>query len=357
VKASLLSEVLKVRWPLMTIDTGQHYDYELNALLYEQMGIAQPQYCLEVGSGDHATQTAQILTRSAELLIENSPWAVVVIGDTNSTLGCALAAVKLRIPVIHVEAGMRALDFMMAEEINRRAVDAVSSLLCAPSASSAARLAREFVGGEIVATGDIAHDVLLRHVRRTGPAHTIPQWPVAPGVPFVYSTLHRAELTDDIERLRGVLVALGDIGVPIVFPAHPRTRAVLEREGLLDTIPPSVHLLRPLGYLESLAAVRDASAVVTDSGGVQREAYWLGTPCVTVRTETEWTETVAEGANQLVPPAQAPKVLARIVQGLLGPGGKPQLPPPHAYGAGDASLRIRDAIADFERRFTGTRGD
>jgi hypothetical protein len=180
IKASVLVDVLGARWPLLTVDTGQHYDYALNALLYEQLGVRSPDVCLDVGSADHATQTAAILTRSAQLFAERRPWTVVVIGDTNSTLGCALAAAKLRIPVVHVEAGLRARDLMMAEEINRRVVDQISSVLCAPSAAAEAQLRGEQVPGVVVRTGDVARDVLARHAGDRPRASALPGWPLPP---------------------------------------------------------------------------------------------------------------------------------------------------------------------------------
>jgi UDP-N-acetylglucosamine 2-epimerase len=248
----------------------------------------------------------------------------------------------MRIPVVHVEAGLRAADFMMAEEINRRLVDAISSVLCAPSAAAESRLRLEHVAGVVTVTGDIARDVLLRNAPRVGPISEAPQWPLGRGEPYVFSTLHRAELTDDAAKIRGVVGALGSLGAPVILAAHPRTRIALERHALLDRLPRSVHLLPPFGYLETLACIRDATAVVTDSGGVQREAYWLGTPCVTVRDETEWEETVRLGANVLVSPLRAAEELAAAVQthvGCRSDGWQRD-----AYGAGNAARLVRDAI-------------
>lgn len=343
IKASVLVEVLGQQWDLLTVDTGQHYDYELNALLYEQLGISRPHRFLGVASSDHAEQTSAVLTRAAEVLANASPWAVVVIGDTNSTLGCALAAAKLRLPVIHVEAGLRAADTMMAEEINRRVVDAISTVLCAPSAAAAARLQLEHVSGSVALTGDVARDVLLRHVGRQQDIGSKPWWPLAPNAHFVFATLHRAELTGDAALTYGVLSALGELGVPVILPAHPRLRRLLEGDALRGGLPPSVHLLPPLGYLETLACVRDARAVVTDSGGVQREAYWLGTPCITVRRETEWMETVQVGANVLVSPERAAELPA-LVRARSRPAGATSAWDVNAYGDGHAATNIRCAI-------------
>lgn len=344
IKASALIDVLADCFPLLCVDTGQHYDYELQLLLYQQLGVQRPHIYLEVGSSNHAQQTAAILTRAAEVFATHRPWAVVVIGDTNSTLGCALAAAKMRIPVIHVESGLRAADANMAEEINRRVVDAISTVLCAPSIAAAERLQLEQAAGEIRVTGDVARDVLARNISRAPACSDSGVWPLEPGESFVFATLHRAELTGSVAALRSVLTALGSAGLPVVFPVHPRTRAVLEQHELLDTIGSTVHVLPPLGYLEALAGIRDACVVVTDSGGVQREAYWLGIPCITVRGETEWVETVRLGANVLVTPDRAEAELPFLVRERNGGGSRTDWPR-DAYGGGDAARKICDAIA------------
>lgn len=344
IKASVVLRALAGTWDVLAVDTGQHYDYELNALLYEQLEVRQPDVCLEVGSEDHATQVGLILKGAARVLAERRPRAVVVIGDTNSTLGCALAAAQLRIPVVHVEAGMRAADALLAEEINRRMVDATAALLCAPSAAAEQRLLLEHAGGRVVRTGDVARDVLRRALHRIPPAHGTAAWPLDAGAAFVFATLHRAELTNDAAKLGGVVRALGMLRLPVIFAAHPRTRAALERHGLSGGLPASVHVLPPLGYFQALGCVRDARAVVTDSGGVQREAYWLGTPCVTARAETEWVETVGLGANVLVDPARAAGELAAAVQAGILPDGATAGWDRDAYGTGDAAAKIGNAI-------------
>lgn len=346
IKASLLIEASAQRWPLLTLDTGQHYDYELNQLFYEQLGVQRPDHFLEVGSGQHAVQTAAILTRAATAFEQARPSLVVVIGDTNSTLGCALAATQMRIPVVHVEAGLRAKDRAMAEEINRRVVDAVSDLLCAPSLSAATQLEIEHQPGTIAFTGDIAHDVLRRNVEKARPPQHEMLWPLAAGTPYAIATLHRAELTENPRTLHATISALRALSLPVVFPAHPRVRAAMAALGL--TSDGTLHVISPLGYLEMIGALRDASIVITDSGGVQREAYWLGKPCITLRSETEWRETVTLGANVLVAPARAAKELpAAILAGLAATGGAWDRT---AYGAGDAAIRITDAIESFRRQ-------
>ncbi len=345
IKASILAHALDPHWDVLAVDTGQHYDYALNALLYQQLGVRSPDVCLDVGSGDHATQTALVLTRAAAVLAargERRPRVAVVIGDTNSTLGCALAAAKLRIPVVHVEAGLRCGDALMAEEINRRAVDAVSAVLCTPSDAATTRLHQEGPSGNVVQTGDVAYDVLLRALPRTAAPGAIDGWPIPAGTDFVLATLHRSELVDDAARLTTAFDAFRHLPLPVVFAAHPRTRTALAAHGL--TPPPGMYVIPPLGYFETLAAVRGAAVVVTDSGGLQREAYWLGTPCVTLRTETEWVETVALGANQLVGPdvlERLPTTVARAIPARSRGWDR------SAYGTGEAADRVAAALQSF----------
>lgn len=340
VKASILASTLREDWDLVSMDTGQHYDWELQGLHYEQLGVRAPDLFLEVKSGGHADQTAAVLLRADEAMEEYRPDVVVVIGDTNSTLGCALAAAKRRVVLVHVEAGLRSRDLQMAEEINRRVVDEISSLLCAPSRSStdylSARVSREQT---VAFTGDVARDVLVRAQGRPG-------LPVAPweahGIepPYVLATLHRAELTSNKQLLATMLGALGSLPYPVFFPAHPRTVAVLAEYGLTKELPENVVMAPPVGYLDMVAWTRGAAAVVTDSGGLQREAYWLGVPCVTARHESEWVETVAEGANLLLPPHEGERLAGLMERHVESRGTWEGA----AYGTGEAAVAVRDAL-------------
>ncbi len=336
IKAAVLLSVLRSRWAVTSVDTGQHYDFELNGLLYRQLGVPRPDHFLEVGSADPATQTAAVLTRTAEVLRRERPAAVLVIGDTNSTLGCALAAAKEGLPVVHVEAGLRSDEPGLPEEANRRVVDVIGSLLCAPSERCAERLRSEGVPGAVVTTGDVSRDILGRCLS-LAPPRTVTE-------PFALATIHRAALTGNAEMLRAVLDALGSLDMPVLFPVHPRTRAALERYGLGAVVSRSVSLRGPMGYFETIAATRDAAVVVTDSGGLQREAYWLGTPCVTLRGDTEWRETVDCGANVLVPPESAASSLASAVAAQVRPGRAGSWST-DAYGDGHAAELVADAIA------------
>ena len=345
IKASVLRRRLEAGYDVLAMDTGQHYDYELNALLYEQLGVRAPDAILEVGSAGHAEQTAAILVRAETVLREFRPRAVVVIGDTNSTLGCALAAAKLRLPVVHVEAGLRSDDVLMPEEINRRVVDAIAHVLCTPSARATRRCQAERQDAAVVQTGDVAYDALLAQADR------LPAPPVPNGAdgPFCYATVHRAELTDRPEVLRSVLAALASLDRPVLLALHPRTRAALQEAGIEPRFGKGLTVVPPVGYLESLALARSAEMVFTDSGGLQREAYWLGTPCVTLRRETEWLETIEEGANITIDPAGAAAELARAITEHRRRWTDGARWSRSAYGAGDAAGRIVASLEPLVR--------
>ncbi len=334
IKASVLRKALADVGPVIAVDTGQHYDYALHQVHYDQLGVSSPDVFLGIGSGSHAEQTSAILKAAEACIREQRPRAVMVIGDTNSTLACALAAAKLRVPVAHVEAGLRAADMLMAEEINRRCVDAVATLLFAPSRRAEATLRRERVDGEIHCVGDVAYDV-LQQALGDGLASR-----VADGE-YVYATLHRAELVDDSSLLRDVIAALGSLPIPVLFAAHPRTVDALGRSGCLPAA--SVRMSGPLGYRDSLSALQGAKAVVTDSGGIQREAYWMGVPCVTLRRETEWTETVECGANRLLAPRDAGRLTETLTEAMARRAvGWDRT----HYGDGRAAERIAKVLAE-----------
>jgi UDP-N-acetylglucosamine 2-epimerase len=326
----------------MMIDTGEHYEYELTGLLYEQLGIRRPDILLGSAAGTGAVPFSTILTRAVDVFSARRPWAVIVIGDTDGTVACTLAAGKLRIPVIHVEAGLRVADSLLPAEINRRSVDAISALLCAPSVAAERRLRDEGRASVAVLTGDVAFDALRRSIDRAPQVTRTSHWPLEPDEPFVFATFDTPELTDDPERMRVLAKGLEAIGLPVILAAHPRVHSILERSGLLSFPPRMVHVRPPFGYLEALACIRDARVVVTDSGGVQRESYWLGTPCVTLRQETEWVETIALGANVLLDPDTTEDELPRVIAArLAAPRG---LWDREVYGQGDAAERIADAV-------------
>jgi len=343
IKASRLLPALRTVAPVTTIDSGQHYDYQLNQLLYRQLDVPPADHYLEVGSGPLVDQTAAIMTRAAAVFQAIEPALVVVIGDTVTTLGAGLAAAQSRLPLVHVEAGLRAHDPQMAEEISRRTVDHLAQLLCAPSEAAAERLRAERVPGIVTMTGDVARDVLEGALPSARAAVARSAWPVDLGRPFVLATLHRAELVDHADRLAAALGGLAALPVPVIWALHPRTRASLSRFGLLERTAPHLHLVEPIGYLEAIGLVEAATAVVTDSGGIQREAYWIGTPCLTVRPETEWVETVTLGANRLFPLDDLGRRLATALDRWARDAPRPAWSR-DAYGTGDAAQRIAEAV-------------
>jgi UDP-N-acetylglucosamine 2-epimerase len=334
IKASVLRDALCTVGPVVAVDTGQHYDYAMHQVHYDQLGVRPPDVFLNVGSGTHGTQTAALLTACEAWLQGRDIRLAVVVGDTNSTMACALAAAKCRIPVAHVEAGLRAADHLMAEEINRRVVDAVAQWLFAPCERVARVLRQEHPTADVTAVGDVAYDVLCRMRPQAPAVEAVPGYDPRWGGRFIYATLHRAELVGSPERLAAVVDALTRAPLPVLLVAHPRTAAALERAGLrLDG---QVRRGEPVGYLESIALLQRAAVVVTDSGGLQREAYWLGRPCVTVRAETEWVETVTCGANRLVSPQEA----GRLPEAIAAAAAAPTAWDRGAYGDGRAAERI-----------------
>jgi len=296
-------------------------------------------YLAEPRAWTTATKEHQAILAACEAWLEqHRPRLAVVIGDTNSTLACALAAVKGGIPVAHVEAGLRAGDRYMAEEINRCVVDAIAELLFAPCERVAGPLRDRFPDARVEVVGDVAHDVLRRALPRVPPPTSVAGYDPGWGGDFVYATLHRAELVDAPARLRSVMDGLGRSPLPCLLAAHPRTAAALAELGYAAQ--PRVRVVEPVGYLESVALARHAAAVVTDSGGLQREAYWLGVPCVTVRAETEWLETVECGANRLVAPEQASALPGAIGDAVQRPRSWDR----SAYGDGHAAERIAGVL-------------
>jgi UDP-N-acetylglucosamine 2-epimerase (non-hydrolysing) len=320
----------------MLVHTGQHYDANMSEIFFRQLGIPEPDINLGVGSASHAAQTAQIMQQFEPVVTGRNPDLVLVVGDVNSTLACALVCVKLGIKVGHVEAGLRSFDRTMPEEINRLLTDQLADLLFTPSADGDANLAREGVDpAKVHLVGNVMIDTLVR---------LLPKASRPAGLPERYAlvTLHRPSNVDDPAMLRAIFEALASLGerVPVVFPIHPRTRARLSDLDPPLPLPGSLHLAEPVGYLQFLAMQRDAAVVITDSGGIQEETTYLGVPCLTVRENTERPVTVTAGTNILV--GQDTRVLKaeanRILDGDVKPGQAPPL------WDGKASERIADVI-------------
>jgi UDP-GlcNAc3NAcA epimerase len=338
VKAAAVSHRLRAVGEEVLVHTGQHYDAALSQVFFEELGLPAPEHRLDLGGGSNTAQTARMLAALEPLLADEAPDAVLVYGDTNSTLAGALAGAQAQIPVAHVEAGMRSHDRTMPEELNRVLTDHASSLLLCSSAGPAERLAAEQVEGEIVVVGDVMVDIaMLLGPRARADDQPVRAAGVAPGE-YLLATAHRAGNVDDPARLRALVEVLAAVPGPVVLPLHPRTRARLQAAGLLDGLAErGIRVVEPLGYLEFTSLLVHARAVLTDSGGVQKEAYLAGVPCVTLRDRTEWTETVDAGWNVLVglDPDAARAALERTPP--------PERPP--LYGDGRAGERVVEALS------------
>jgi UDP-GlcNAc3NAcA epimerase len=323
----------------LLVDTGQHYDHELAGVFFEQLGIPVPDRSLGVGSGSHAEQTGRIMVGVEDAVLAERPDLVLVYGDTNSTLAAGLAAVKVQVPVAHVEAGLRSFDRRMPEEVNRVLTDRLSRLLFCPTRTAVDNLAAEGISDGVHQVGDVMYDLALRALTPDVEAAALARFSVEAGR-FVFATVHRPANADSPERLAAIVGVLAGLGEPVVFAVHPRTRAALERADLLAGLPAAVRVSPPVGYFDSLALVRNARVVATDSGGMQKEAFMLRTPCVTMRDTSEWVETLQYGWNVLVD-ADPEKLSAALA------AAAPGHPCDDCYGSGDAGERIAAVVADY----------
>jgi len=335
------------------VHTGQHYDYEMTKVFFEELSLPDPTVNLEVGSGTHAQQTAEIMMRLEKILLKEKPELVIVPGDTNSTLAGALAAVKLNVPVAHIEAGARSYDMRMPEEVNRRLTDHISTLLFTPTENCTKNLEKEGITKDkIHQAGDTMYDVLLQQLPKAERTSILGQLNLEP-VNYALLTAHRPENVDNPENLGNILNAVARLDqLTVVFPVHPRTRKQLQTFGLNSRIKRKRHLrlVNPLGYHETLNLVKNARFILTDSGGMQKEAFWLKTPCITLRTNTEWVETVQLGANYLAgtdPAKITAKAVELIEQGEIIREGLQNVPNP--FGDGRASRRIAEVL-EAQRR-------
>lgn len=329
------------------VHTGQHYDGGMSDVFFAELGLPAPRHHLGVGSGSHGVQTARMLRAVEAVLRHERPDWTLVYGDTNSTLAGALASVKLGVPVAHVEAGLRSFDRRMPEELNRIVTDRVARLLFAPTPAAVQNLAREGICGAWVHR---VGDVMLDACRMFGPlaersCDVLERLALDPRR-FALVTVHRASNTDDPRTLGVIVAALARLAesLRVVFPVHPRTREAMVRHGLEARLRgPGVALLPPVGYLESTVLQRAAAVVVTDSGGMQKEAFFHGTPCVTLRETTEWPELVELGWNVLVPPHDPATIAGAVLRAAGGP--RPSRASTDAlYGSGEAARRIAEVL-------------
>ncbi len=322
------------------VHTGQHYDADMSAVFFQELGIPSPAYHLGIGSCPHGQQTGRMLEGLERVMVKESPDCVLVYGDTNSTLAGGLAASKLQIPVAHVEAGLRSYNRAMPEETNRVIVDHLSSLLFCPTERAVKNLSCEGITADVHLVGDVMYDSLLYSLNRVeGNGEILDRLGLQPGK-YGLATIHRAETTDEPGKLHALFSAFGRIGLPIVVPIHPRTKGVLEAAGIAQPAG-DVCLIPPVSYHEMLALERHARLILTDSGGVQKEAFLLRVPCVTLRNETEWVETVDSGWNHLA--GTDPVAVISAARGCLE-GVPPETGTPYGDGhAAEAILNILSA--------------
>jgi len=335
IKAAPVSRVLRREHEEFLLHTGQHYDDEMSDLFFRQLHIPAPDANLEVGSGRHGAQTGAMLPGIESVAIDQKPDWLLVYGDTNSTLAGALVGAKLHIPVVHVEAGLRSYDRRMPEEVNRVVADHLAALNLCPTDAAIDNLAREGITVGVQLVGDVMFDAFQQNLEVARKSTRIVQELGLERGGFALLTVHRAENVDEPEQLAGILRGVGDSGRPVVFPVHPRTRASFAANGLKPAA--NVQVIDPVGYLEMLVLEDNAESIVTDSGGVQKEAYFAGRPCVTLRDRTEWTETVAAGWNVLAGTDAAE--IARAMRHFRPDGERPEL-----FGDGHAAERVVEAL-------------
>lgn len=302
IKAAPFSKAIRQYFNEVIVHTGQHYDENMSNIFFNEMGIPKPDYNLEIGSGRHGKQTGEMLIALEEVMLKEKPDYVVVFGDTNSTIAAALAAAKLHIPIGHIEAGLRSFNRNMPEEINRIATDVLSSQLFCPTSNAVDLLSKEGITKEVHACGDIMYDAML---------HFLPIAEKKSGIldklnlndnDFYLFTMHRPENTDHPKRIKDIFMGLEACEGPIIYPVHPRMRSVLEKPEIQEFVKKMTNLvlIDPVGYLDMIALEKAAYKIITDSGGMQKEAFFVKTPCITIRDESEWVETVDLGYNIIV---------------------------------------------------------
>jgi len=336
IKAAPVSRVLREKHTELIIHTGQHYDANMSDIFFEELHIPKPDYLLGVGSGNHGKQTGEMLQKIEEIVLKEEPDYLMVYGDTNSTLAGALVAAKLHVPVIHIEAGLRSFNKRMPEEINRIMTDHVSEYLFCPTDTAIKNLTDENITRNVYNIGDVMYDAVLYN---RGLAEEKSDVLTVNGLEkkgFHLITIHRAENTDDVENMKNILEAFSKIETMKVWPIHPRTKNKLASYGLDIADIPNLKVIEPVGYLDMLTLEANAEKIITDSGGVQKEAYFMKVPCVTIREQTEWVETLEEDANILAG-TSVEKILAGINK-EVSPSYR------ELFGDGEASKRIVELI-------------
>jgi UDP-GlcNAc3NAcA epimerase len=335
IKAMAVSRALRKKFQEVLVHTGQHYDDTMSDIFFRELALPAPDRNLGVGSGSHGVQTGRMMIELEPVMMAERPDWVLVYGDTNSTLAGSLVAAKLNLPLAHVEAGLRSFDRRMPEEVNRVVSDHLSAVTFCPTETAVANLGREGIADGVHLVGDVMYDVFLGQLALAQARRPAILAHRSAKNGFALATIHRAENTDDPHRLSAIMEGLAASGMLVIFPIHPRTRAALEAAAI--HVAPSVTLSQPLGYLDMVKLEAEAEVIVTDSGGVQKEAYFAGTPCVTVRETTEWPETVQTGWNRLV--GVSPALLSEAVRSFRPTGQRPPY-----FGDGHAAERIVNVL-------------
>ncbi|MDI6704135.1 MAG: UDP-N-acetylglucosamine 2-epimerase (non-hydrolyzing) [bacterium] len=321
------------------VHTGQHYDYNISQVFFNELNIPKPNYNLGVGSSSHGVQTGKMLEGIEKVLLKERPNVVLVYGDTNSTLAGALAAVKLHIPVGHVEAGLRSFNRRMPEEINRILVDHMSDLLFCPTKTSIMNLKKEGIEEGVYNIGDVMYDSVLHNLKLAKKKLDIFKKLDLQPKEYFLSTIHRQENTEDLERLMSIITALVEIDDQVILPLHPRTKKIIDKNRLISGDIGRLKIIDPISYLEMLILEKNAKGILTDSGGVQKEAYFFRVPCITLRDETEWIETVESGWNIIVGTEKK-----KILEAVIKTSTRNEIPSPNFYGDGKASEKIVEIL-------------
>ncbi|MDQ0254471.1 UDP-N-acetylglucosamine 2-epimerase (non-hydrolyzing)/UDP-GlcNAc3NAcA epimerase [Evansella vedderi] len=343
IKVAPVSRELRKSFQEVLVDTGQHYDYKMAGIFFEELKIPKPDYNLGVGSGTHGKQTGEMLSRIEEVLLKEKPDAVLVYGDTNSTIAGALAASKLHIPLFHIEAGLRSYNKKMPEEVNRVLTDHISNLLLAPTDTAIKNLEKEGIVEGLHQVGDVMYDAFLYNLELANRQTSVKN--ITNGKPYYLATFHRAENTDMKERLEAIFSSLKKLREQVILPLHPRTEKKLKEFGLYDSVmqSPNIKVIEPVSYLEMILLEKDATGIITDSGGVQKEAFFANVPCFTLRDQTEWVETVNSGWNRLVNPIL--EELHHVIHATNKPNKSEKF-----YGNGQAAFKISKIIDNFFQR-------
>jgi len=334
------------------VHTGQHYDPNMSDVFFRELEMRPPDYDLGIGSGSHGDQTGRMLIAIEPVMVDERPDAVIVFGDTNSTLAAALVAAKLHIPIAHIEAGLRSFNTRMPEELNRVIADHLSTLLLAPTRAAEENLAREGISnGRVQLVGDVMYDAVLLYGEKSERTSKVLERERCIRGDYVLATIHRPDNVDSADHLRTIFDALAEVATRerVIVPLHPRTRASLARNSLGTNLPEGLSLIDPVGYLDMIMLEKNARVIVTDSGGVQKEAFFFRVPCVTLRTETEWVELLTAGWNVLVPPLEA----GPIVTAIRGARVPRAFDSEDIYGNGHAADAIATLISALVRRSVG----